>query len=277
MLPTIAQLPTARDHRDSARGFTLLELLIVIAIITLLLSILVPSLFRARAVAREVTCGANLRIWGQAFILYAGDYNDTLPHTDDRARNRPPDVYDASHPEHEYCYIDLLPPRMGKTAWHDIPQGQKPKDNFWRCSMASPLPDGAYDPGYKPSLMGYHSYAMNSYLECDFPFGLPAGVSAYPSFLQLSKAKATSRTILMFEQTLDPQQGYGQHGGQTMAGRFTAEDARALAERHAHAQAGLGGNVIMLDGHREWRNDLWDKTLDDPRVPRQGDLTWFPY
>jgi hypothetical protein len=62
-----------------------------------------------------------------------------------------------------------------------------------------------------------------------------------------------------------------------MAGRYTAEDARALTERHAHIGGGLGGNVIMLDGHRQWRNDLWDESLGNPRIPSENDLTWFPY
>ncbi len=81
----------------------------------------------------------------------------------------------------------------------------------------------------------------------------------------------------MFEQTLDPKQAYGQTGGHREAGRFTAEDARALTERHPHLRGGLGGNVMMIDGHFEWRNDLWDRSLAFPRIPAAGDLTWFPY
>ena len=40
---------------------------------------------------------------------------------------------------------------------------------------------------------------------------------------------------------------------------------------------GLGGNIVMLDGHREWRADLWDEALGNPRLPSRDDLTWFPY
>ena len=267
----------AQFPRVEPGGFTLLELLIVISILSLLLAILMPSLGRARAIAREVTCSSSLRSWAMAANIYAGDFDGYFPHTDDRDRNHTPGIYDASHPEHECCYIDLLPPRMGRPAWRAIPQGAKPTNDIWQCPMAVCLSDSAYDPGYRPSQVGYHSYAMNSYLECDFPFGLPDDMPPYPSFLQLGKCKATWKTILMFEQTLNPKQGYGQLGGHTMAGRYTAEDARALAERHAHDRDGLGGNVIMLDGHNQWRNDLWDETLDNPRVPSGGDLTWFPY
>ena len=62
-----------------SRGFTLIELLVVIAIISLLVSILLPSLNKAKELAREVCCKSNLRNIGLAIMTYANESNESLP------------------------------------------------------------------------------------------------------------------------------------------------------------------------------------------------------
>lgn len=59
-------------------AFTLMELLVVIAIIALLMSILTPSLNKAKQVASAVICQANLHSTSTILFLYANDYNDRL-------------------------------------------------------------------------------------------------------------------------------------------------------------------------------------------------------
>jgi prepilin-type N-terminal cleavage/methylation domain-containing protein/prepilin-type processing-associated H-X9-DG protein len=58
------------------KGFTLIELLVVIAIIALLLSILMPSLQKAKAVAQSVVCRNNQRQMTMGLKLYAQDNDD---------------------------------------------------------------------------------------------------------------------------------------------------------------------------------------------------------
>jgi len=60
-------------------GFTLIELLVVIAIIAILAAILFPVFAQAREQARKTSCLSNEKQIGLAFLMYAQDYDETLP------------------------------------------------------------------------------------------------------------------------------------------------------------------------------------------------------
>ncbi len=73
---------TSRSHEAfrQSPGFTLLELLVVVAIIGILAGLLLSSLSQAKSRAHRVTCANNQRQLTVAFLLYVDDYDDALPY-----------------------------------------------------------------------------------------------------------------------------------------------------------------------------------------------------
>jgi prepilin-type N-terminal cleavage/methylation domain-containing protein/prepilin-type processing-associated H-X9-DG protein len=67
------------EQFNAARAFTLIELLVVVGIISILTSLLLPAVARAKGQAKSVLCVNNHRQLIQTFALYHSDFNGALP------------------------------------------------------------------------------------------------------------------------------------------------------------------------------------------------------
>jgi len=92
---TLVELPAVGKRKRVA--FTLVELLVVIGIIAILVSLLLPSLVRARQQAEFVQCGSNMRQMYMGCLMYAGDYQSFPRYKDYRDTGGPVPPYTGSY------------------------------------------------------------------------------------------------------------------------------------------------------------------------------------
>ena len=83
--------PNELPRERAARGFTLVELLVVIGIIALLVAILLPALTKAREQGNWVACMSNLKQIGNGMLMYANENKGHLPRPASNGNGQFPD------------------------------------------------------------------------------------------------------------------------------------------------------------------------------------------
>ena len=112
----------AHAHRQGSTAFTLIELLVVIGVIGILAALLLPSLAKSKAAARNITCVNQLHQLGIATRVYTTDNNNLLP----TAEILPSMPVDPNHPQPRIC--DVLAPCVG---WRN--PGTNSSSPVFRC------------------------------------------------------------------------------------------------------------------------------------------------
>jgi prepilin-type N-terminal cleavage/methylation domain-containing protein len=140
----------------SRAAFSLVELLVVLAIIAILASLLLPGLSRAQAKARSTQCISNLRQWALAYRQYADDNKDFLP-------RRGQGVQPLAQIDRPEDWFNALPPYLNSRPYQQLfatNQKLKPRSiSVFICPVAT-------DPGSNHFL----PYGMNMNLS---PWNLP--------------------------------------------------------------------------------------------------------
>jgi prepilin-type N-terminal cleavage/methylation domain-containing protein/prepilin-type processing-associated H-X9-DG protein len=230
-------------------GFTLVELLVVIGIIALLISILLPSLSKAREQANGIKCGSNLKQIGNALQMYMNQNKGFAARFVNKGKWQDP-INPAIQidPYHVDAYWGVIYAHAGGLTKEvfNCPTAQKTND--------TPVTDfdGAFAAGHVYCCYGLNAYRPN----------LPAGTTEIALFQikgllgkQLTRMKHATRTIVAldsYEHTIDGNGDTFDNWTQWASPDFSHEFLRHAGKKAA--------NVLFADTHVEQlrRDELAD-------------------
>jgi prepilin-type N-terminal cleavage/methylation domain-containing protein len=219
-------------HQGSRNGFTLIELLVVIAIIALLVTILMPTLQQAKALAKQAVCMSHKHSIGLAAALYASEHDGAVPSA--------PSWTKVPDREQRPWYWFHLPENFGTLGDRRI--AKCPADPQEDMSLT-----GGFCGAYEPHIGGFADPQRDapSFDELHSPPGWGDG----SKLTLLQKHKATRPMEILFITCTGTDWG-GTFTGANKFGRFHAGQQKAVWLAHPSGTSGL-----FVDGH----SDLLDE------------------
>ena len=171
-------------------GFTLVELLVVVAIIGTLVALLLPAVQSVRSAARRTQCASNMRQVGLGVIQYADAHRGRFP---SRTHNNPGQESRRLH------WIDQIAPFVESVdairRCPDDPLGQLRMQGLPGSGIAHADPQHAdATKRFAPK----SSFVVNGYLSFDEAVTFSKGIN------NLNKIPARSKTVMLFEKYSDP-------------------------------------------------------------------------
>jgi len=254
-----------RNKITKQNGFTLVELLVVIAIIALLLSVLMPSLQKARNLAKTAICGSRSRQVSLALMAYAQSYDGfimptTLQYEKDGVTEVPyyhSNAKDADgkllwRPEVEYWYLNLyahkyLPVQDAFFCPDFFPQNYKQHKEYEADREAKGLPYTNFDKGEAFTLgMRDWSYANST---C---YRSPKLLTKLPQpsdfFLVADSIDKNYKTINIVSTVSGPSQFYRIVVRERA---YKVDEGKGPKEIGVHARHNNKASTLFADGHVE--------------------------
>lgn len=266
---TLVELAPVSESRRPA--FTLVELLVVLGIIALLISILMPTLNKARQQAKRVQCASNLRQCGVSLLLYAQENNGWIVPVGDWDPNSGPIDPNTGKPEGEYFSLGSNELQSG-TPWLTWPAVvfKMNKANPAVLDPAAYAPDimrcpqdvgvGIYDPNRVNGTWGGHSYVINKHL-AKSPGQIKKYGSKMGSGLDVSHVPLLGEKVIGFPDYYLEQENNG------------LSEFENLIDLYKHGtKATLGANYLFMDLHVDSKEpteaygalDPWDVATTQP-------------